>query len=65
MSMGERLKSIRELKRLSCHDVDVLAELTPGHTSAIESGRRANPSVDTATRLARALDVGLDWLVNG
>lgn len=65
MTLPDRLKRERERKGLTCQDVDALAGLTQGHTAQIESGRRANPAVDTVNRLARALDLDLNYLVNG
>lgn len=64
-TLADRLKSTREGAGLSARGLDELAKLTPGHTAAIESGRRHDPSASTLTALARALDVSLDWLVNG
>lgn len=64
-SIGLRLRAAREAKGLSARQLDALAELTPGHTSAVESGRRADPSASTLERLANALGVTLDWLIRG
>lgn len=64
-TLAERLQWARGLTELSARDLDKLANLTPGHTTAIEVGRRASPSAETARAIARALGVSLDWLVDG
>lgn len=55
----------RKLGGVSAYKLDQLSELTPGHTAAIERGKRPNLEVRTAQRIARALGVSLDWLVSG
>lgn len=52
-------------RSLSTRELDRLAGLTPGHTSAIETGGRPNVEVRTAGALAGVLGVSLDWLVWG
>lgn len=64
-TLAERLRWARGIAGLSARDLDELANLTAGHTSSIEAGRRANPSAETGRALARALGVSLDWLVDG
>lgn len=50
---------------LGTRELDRLAGLTEGHTSAIETGNRPNVEARTAAALARVLGVSLDWLVTG
>lgn len=64
-TLADRLKYAREIAGHSARALDDLAKLTPGHTAAIESGRRIDPSASTMTALAKALGVSLDWLVAG
>lgn len=64
-TLGQRLKWAREAAGLSTRELDARARLTPGHTNAIESGRRLDPSTSTTRALAHALDISLDWLVDG
>lgn len=61
----ERLRAARELAGISCRTLDALAGITPGHTSAIEAGRRGNPESRTAIALAHALGLTIDWLLLG
>lgn len=61
-----RVRAARNLApHLSQRELDRLAGLTPGHTSAIEAGRRANVGIRIATEIARVLGASLDWLVRG
>jgi len=64
-NLAERLRHLRENAGLSAKALDVLADLTPGHTTLIETGRRADPSASTVEALASVLGVTLDWLVTG
>jgi transcriptional regulator with XRE-family HTH domain len=65
-SLSERLRTARLLAHdLGTRELDRLAGLTEGHTSAIETGTRPNVEVRTATALASVLGVSLDWLANG
>jgi transcriptional regulator with XRE-family HTH domain len=45
--------------------LDEKAGLTVGHTATIERGDRANPSAETAAKLAIALGVPVAWLISG
>jgi len=62
MSFGKRLLKARKSKGLSQEDIAKTLE-----TKAPVIGRyerdEMNPSIDVATKLSRALDVSLDWLV--
>mgnify|MGYP003766576231 FL=1 len=64
-TLGARLRWAREKSGISARRLDELAGLSPGHTSAIESERRLDPSTSTVAALARALGISLDWLVDG
>jgi transcriptional regulator with XRE-family HTH domain len=64
-TIAERVRWLREHTGLSARAIDGLADLTPGHTSLIESGQRSELSASTLTKLARALGVSLDWLSDG
>jgi transcriptional regulator with XRE-family HTH domain len=64
-TIGERVKWAREKRKLSCAALDEIADLSCGHSASIESGRRETPSAATISKLAKALDVDLAWLING
>lgn len=39
--------------------------MTPGYTSLIESGKRANIGARTVDAIARVIGTSLDWLIRG
>lgn len=64
--VSDRLLQARALaSKLGCRELDRLAGLAEGHVSMIETGRRPNLEMSTATALVRVLGVSLDWLVSG
>lgn len=64
-SLSGRLKQARKTKGFSASRLDLEAGLTRGHTWQIETGRKPNIELETASKLAAALGVSLDWLVQG
>jgi transcriptional regulator with XRE-family HTH domain len=56
MLIGDRLKSLREQKKLSQGDIEKRSGLLRCYNSRIENGHTV-PSVDTLEKLARALGV--------
>lgn len=64
-TLRARLRQTRKSLELSASALDAKAGLTRGHTWQIETGRKANIEIETATKLARALGVTIDWLVTG
>jgi transcriptional regulator with XRE-family HTH domain len=63
MTLGDRLKRLRELAGLSQNELANRAGVSRPIISDLESNKRRNTTVDTAKRLARALGVSLDMLV--
>jgi plasmid maintenance system antidote protein VapI len=63
MTIGERLKRLRELAGLSQGELARRAGVNRPIISDLESNKRQNITVDTAKRLARTLGVSLDLLV--
>jgi len=61
---AERLRSLRKQKNLSQTELGQLAELHYTHIGRYERGT-SRPSVDTLKRLADALDVSSDYLLEG
>ena len=64
MSIPDRLR-LAHAGICSARELDKLADLTPCHTSLIESGRRPNPESETLRAIANTLGISLDWLVLG
>ncbi|HEX5413791.1 MAG TPA: helix-turn-helix transcriptional regulator [Terriglobia bacterium] len=60
--INDRIKAIRERKRLSASELARMAGVNPSEISQIESGRKRSPRLDTVQRIARALDVSIDYL---
>jgi transcriptional regulator with XRE-family HTH domain len=64
-TLWKRLRYARECRGLKGRELARLAELkSESHPSLIE-GERGGISADVAAKLAHALNVPLDWLVNG
>jgi transcriptional regulator with XRE-family HTH domain len=58
MVIGERLKELRELKKMSQGDVETRTGLLRCYISRVENGHTV-PSVDTLEKMARALEIPL------
>jgi transcriptional regulator with XRE-family HTH domain len=58
MVVGERIKAIRESKKLSQGDVEKLTGLIRCYTSRVENGHTV-PSIATLEKYARALEIPL------
>jgi transcriptional regulator with XRE-family HTH domain len=61
MSLGERLQSILEQRGLTQGQLALKSKVPQSHISMIINEQRT-PGIDVAVKLARALDVSLDWL---
>lgn len=64
-TLQARLRYARKLTGKSASAIDAEAGLTRCHTWQIETGRKPRIELETARKLAAALDVSLDWLVSG
>jgi transcriptional regulator with XRE-family HTH domain len=58
MVIGERLKDLRELKKMSQGDVEKRTGLLRCYISRVENGHTV-PSVETLEKMARALEIPL------
>jgi transcriptional regulator with XRE-family HTH domain len=56
MRIGDRLRAIREAKRLSQGDIENLSGLLRGYVSRVENGHTV-PAIDTLEKWARALNI--------
>lgn len=59
---GQKIKKLREERKLSQVELAVIANISPVYVGFIENGRR-RPSLKTLERLARALKVTVRDLV--
>jgi len=57
MTIAEKLKKLRELRRLTTSELSKLSGVHQTTISAIENKRHASPGIETIERLAKALKV--------
>lgn len=62
MTLGERLRTLRELAGLSQTALAERSKVQRPLISMLESGKQTGMTLDTARKLARALGVSLDML---
>ena len=62
-SIASNLKKIRSKKRYSLEKVARLADLSLNTVVKVESGANQNPTIETLTKIAKALEVGVDNLI--
>ncbi len=61
--IGKNLKKIRQEKSISQDRLSKLADLSLNTVVTIESGANPNPTIETLTKIAGALDVRVDDLI--
>lgn len=61
--IGKNLKKLRQEKGISQDRLSKLADLSFNTVVTVESGANPNPTIETLTRIAKALDVGVDDLL--
>lgn len=61
--IGKNLKKIRQDKGISQDRLSKLADLSLNTVVTVESGANPNPTIETLTKIAKALDVGIDNLI--
>ncbi len=64
MSVGERIKELRTLKKMTQSDLAKAVGLTYIQVGRYET-QKSNPSSDVLQKLANALDTTTDFLMNG
>ena len=62
--IGERIREVREARKLSQQDVADMLEVTVAHVKKVEIGKREF-SIKTISLFAELLDTSLDYLVFG
>jgi transcriptional regulator with XRE-family HTH domain len=63
MTLGERIKLLRERRGWSLRELSREADVPHNTLSQLERGLRADVTTETAKRLARALQVSVDYLI--
>jgi len=61
--IGKNMKRLRKKQNLSQDRLSKLADLSLNTVVTVESGANENPTIDTLTKIAHALGVGVDDLI--
>ncbi len=62
-NIGKNMKRLRKRQNLSQDRLSKLADLSLNTVVTVESGSNENPTIDTLTKIANALKVGVDDLI--
>jgi transcriptional regulator with XRE-family HTH domain len=62
--IGNKLRKLRKKKKLSQEKLARLADISLNTLTKIESGFAQKPTIQTVVKLAKALEVSLDELVD-
>jgi transcriptional regulator with XRE-family HTH domain len=63
MIQSTKIKLLREKKGLSQEKLARLADVSNNTIVNIESGKQGNPTIETVSKIAKALDVTIEELV--
>jgi len=63
LKIAKNLKKIRQDKGISQDRLSKLADLSLNTVVTVESGVNPNPTIETLTKIAQALEVGVDDLI--
>lgn len=61
--IGKNIKRLRQDKGISQDRLSKLADLSLNTVVTVESGANPNPTIETLTKIAKALSVGVDDLI--
>lgn len=61
--IAENVRKIRTKKDMSLEKIARLADLSLNTVVKVENGVNTNPTIETLTKIARALEVGVDDLI--
>lgn len=61
--LGQNLKKLREKKGLSQDRLAKLADVANNTIIKIEQGENENPTLETLRKIAKALDISVDQLI--
>jgi transcriptional regulator with XRE-family HTH domain len=61
--IADNLKKLRAKKGLSLEKIARLADLSLNTIVKVENGVNKNPTIETLTKIAKALEVGVDDLI--
>lgn len=63
--ISKTVKRLREKTGLSQEKLARLADVSNNTIINIEAGKQNNPTIETLKKIAKALEVGVDDLING
>ena len=63
MTLGQRIKAVRQQRRMGLRELARAASVPPNTLSQLERGLRSDVTTATAKRLAKTLQVSVDYLV--
>jgi transcriptional regulator with XRE-family HTH domain len=63
-SLFKKVRKLREERGLSQEKLARLADVSNNTIVNIEAGKQANPTIDTLRKIAKALNVSLDDLID-
>ena len=63
-NLANNIKKLREAKGLSQEKLARLADVANNTLIKMESGENKNPTLDTLKKVAKAIDVSVDDLIN-
>ena len=64
MLQSTKIKQLREKKELSQEKLARLADVSNNTIVNIESGKQTNPTIETVSKIAKALDVTIEELLS-
>ncbi|MGL4731517.1 MAG: helix-turn-helix domain-containing protein [Clostridium sp.] len=62
-NLGTRIKEIRETKNMSIYQLANISGLSDSHLGRIENGKRDNPGINTVIKIAEALNITVEDLI--
>jgi len=62
-NIANNLKKIRKKKGYSLEKIARLGDLSLNTVVKVENGTNTNPTIETLTKLAKALEIGVDNLI--
>jgi len=63
-NISKNLKKMRETKGISQEKLARLADVANNTIIKIEGGKNQNPTLDTLNKIAKALEISVDDLIN-
>ena len=63
MLQSTKIKQLREKKGLSQEKLARIADVSNNTIVNIESGKQTNPTIETVSKIAKALDVAIEELL--